>query len=63
MSDLTLGFLAIGVMLTLIVLGMHIGVALIVTSFAAVWVIRSPEIAARFVGSAWCRCSSSWACS
>ncbi|MFN3493532.1 MAG: TRAP transporter large permease [Hydrogenophaga sp.] len=52
MSDLTLGFLAIGVMLTLIVLGMHIGVALIVTSFAAVWVIRSPEIAARFVGAA-----------
>lgn len=52
MSDLTLGFLAIGVMLTLIVLGMHIGVALIVTSFAAVWVIRSPEIAARFVSAA-----------
>jgi C4-dicarboxylate transporter DctM subunit len=52
MSDLTLGFLAIGVMLTFIVLGMHIGVALIVTSFAAVWVLRSPEIAARFVGAA-----------
>lgn len=52
MSDLTLGFLAIGLMLAFIVLGMHIGVALIVTSFAAVWVIRSPEIAARFVGAA-----------
>ncbi|PKO68020.1 MAG: C4-dicarboxylate ABC transporter permease [Betaproteobacteria bacterium HGW-Betaproteobacteria-16] len=52
MSDLTLGFMAIGAMLVLIVLGMHIGVALIVTSFAAVWVIRSPEIAARFVGAA-----------
>lgn len=52
MSDLTLGFMAIGAMLVLIILGMHIGVALIVTSFAAVWVIRSPEIAARFVGAA-----------
>jgi C4-dicarboxylate transporter, DctM subunit len=52
MSDLTLGFMAIGVMLVFIVLGMHIGVALIVTSFAAVWVMRSPEIAARFVGAA-----------
>ncbi len=52
MSDLTLGFMAIGLMLAFIVLGMHIGVALIVTSFAAVWVIRSPEIAARFVGAA-----------
>lgn len=52
MSDLSLGFMAIGAMLVLIILGMHIGVALIVTSFAAVWVIRSPEIAARFVGAA-----------
>ncbi|WP_404295853.1 TRAP transporter large permease [Halomonas sp.] len=39
-------------MLTFIVLGMHIGVALIITSFAAVWAIRSPEIAASFVGAA-----------
>ena len=52
MSDLTLGFMAIGVMLVFIVLGMHIGIALIVTSFATVWMMRSPEIAARFVGAA-----------
>ncbi|MFP8833562.1 TRAP transporter large permease [Hydrogenophaga sp. XSHU_21] len=52
MSDLTLGFLAIGLMLAFIVLGMHIGIALIVTSFAAVFMMRSPEIAARFVGAA-----------
>lgn len=52
MSDLTLGYLAIGLMLAFIVLGMHIGIALIVTSFAAVVVMRSPEIAARFVGAA-----------
>ncbi|MBX3610529.1 MAG: TRAP transporter large permease [Hydrogenophaga sp.] len=52
MSDLTLGFMAIGVMLVFIVLGMHIGIALIITSFASVLVMRSPEIAARFVGAA-----------
>lgn len=52
MSDLLLGFMAIGVMLTFIILGMHIGIALIVTSFVTVWLMRSPEIAARFVGAA-----------
>jgi tripartite ATP-independent transporter DctM subunit len=52
MSDLMLGFIAIGGMLVFIILGMHIGVALIVTSFATVWLMRSPEIAARFVGAA-----------
>ncbi len=52
MSDLSLGFLAIGVMLAFILVGMHIGIALIVTSFAAVWWLRTPEIAARFVGAA-----------
>ena len=51
MSDLGIGFMAIGVMLVAIVLGMHIGVALIVTSFVSVLFIRSPEIAARFVGA------------
>ena len=44
MSDLLLGFMAIGVMLAFIVLGMHIGIALIVTSFVSVWLMRSPEI-------------------
>ena len=52
MSDLLLGFLAIGAMLAFIVLGMHIAVALIITSLATVWVMRSPEIGARFVGAA-----------
>ncbi|MCW5655574.1 TRAP transporter large permease [Hydrogenophaga sp.] len=52
MSELMIGFMAIGLMLAGIVLGMHIGVALIVTSFVSVWLIRSPEIAARFVGAA-----------
>lgn len=52
MSEMLIGLLAIGSMLVLIVLGMHIGVALIVTSFATVWLMRSSEIAARFVGAA-----------
>src|SRR3546814_7934029 len=52
MSEMLIGLLAIGSMLVLIVLGMHIGVALIVTSFATVWLMRSSEITARFVGAA-----------
>src|SRR3546814_4882139 len=39
-------------MFVLCVLGLHIGVALILTSFATVWLMRSSEIAARFVGAA-----------
>lgn len=52
MTDLVLGFMAIFAMLCFIILGMHIGIALIVTSFVAVWLMKSPEIAARFVGAA-----------
>ncbi len=52
MSDLSIGFMAIGLMLAGIFFGMHIAVALILTSFVSVWLIRSPEIAARFVGAA-----------
>jgi C4-dicarboxylate transporter DctM subunit len=52
MTDLVLGFMAIFAMLGFIILGMHIGIALIVTSFVAVWLMKSPEIAARFVGAA-----------
>ena len=52
MSELMIGALAIGLMLVAIVVGMHIGVALIVTSFLSVWLMKSPEIAARFVGAA-----------
>ncbi len=52
MSDVFLGFMAIAAMLGLILLGMHIGIALVVTSFVAAWLMRTPEIAARFVGAA-----------
>jgi tripartite ATP-independent transporter DctM subunit len=52
MSDLSIGLLAIGLMLACIYLGMHIGIALIVTSFLGVWLIKSAPIAARFVAAA-----------
>ena len=52
MSDVLLGFMAIVAMLGFILLGMHIGIALVVTSCIAAWLMRTPEIAARFVGAA-----------
>ncbi|MDP1656735.1 MAG: TRAP transporter large permease [Hylemonella sp.] len=51
MTDLQIGALAIVLMLAGIYFGMHIGVALIVTSFLSVWLIKSPEVAARFVAA------------
>jgi C4-dicarboxylate transporter, DctM subunit len=51
MSDLQIGIVAIGLMLAGIYFGMHIGVALIVTSFISVWLVKSPEVAARFVAA------------
>lgn len=51
MSDLQIGLLSIGLMLTGIYFGMHIGVALIVTSFISVALIKSPDVAARFVAA------------
>jgi C4-dicarboxylate transporter, DctM subunit len=52
MSDMHVGLLAIGLMLAAIYFGMHIGVALIVTSFVSVALLKSPDVAARFVGAA-----------
>ncbi|KRH99114.1 TRAP transporter large permease [Curvibacter sp. PAE-UM] len=52
MTDLHIGALAIVLMLAGIYFGMHIGVALIVTSFLSVWLVKSPEVAARFVAAA-----------
>jgi len=52
MSDLAVGLLACAALLVLIYLGMHIGVALIATSFAGVALVKSPEVAARFVSAA-----------
>jgi C4-dicarboxylate transporter, DctM subunit len=52
MSDLQVGLLAIGLMLAAIYFGMHVGIALIATSFVGVWLLKSPEIASRFVAAA-----------
>lgn len=52
MSDLQIGLVALGLMLALIYFGMHIGVALIATSFVGVALIKGPEIGARFAAAA-----------
>src|SRR5262245_59347387 len=51
MTDIQIGLLSITLMLAGIYFGMHIGVALIVTSFVCTALIKSPEIAARFVAA------------
>jgi C4-dicarboxylate transporter, DctM subunit len=51
MSDLSIGILSIGLMLSVIYFGMHIGVGLIVTSLLSVALIKSPEVAGRFVAA------------
>lgn len=52
MSDLGIGIATLVLLLAAIYLGMHIGIALIVTSFAGAALIKTPEVAARFVGAA-----------
>lgn len=52
MSDLQIGIVALGLMLALIYFGMHIGIALITTSFVGVALIKGPEIGARFAAAA-----------
>jgi tripartite ATP-independent transporter DctM subunit len=51
-SDLSIGLMAIGLMLAAIYFGVHIGVALIVTSFISVALLKAPDVAARFVAAA-----------
>lgn len=51
MTDIQIGLLSITLMLAGIYFGMHIGVALIVTSFVCTALIKSPEIAARFIAA------------
>lgn len=51
MSDLVVGIVTILAMLLFIYVGVHIGVALIVVSFLGVWLVKSPEVAARFVAA------------
>lgn len=52
MTGIEIGLLAIVLMLAAIYFGMHIGVALMLTSFLAVWLLKSPELAARMVAAA-----------
>jgi tripartite ATP-independent transporter DctM subunit len=52
MSDLAVGLAACAALLAFIYFGMHIGVALIVTSFVGVMVVKSAPVAARFVAAA-----------
>lgn len=49
MDDVTLGFALIGVMVSLIILGLPIGITLISTGAVGVWLIRdNPDLAFRF---------------
>ena len=52
MSGVEVGLLAVVLMLAAIYFGMHIGIALILTSFIAVWILKSPALAARMVAAA-----------
>lgn len=52
MTDLQIGVLAIGLMLAGIYFGMHVGIALIATSFVGVTLMKGPDIASRFVAAA-----------
>lgn len=47
-----IGLLSIGILLGLIYLGMHIGVALMLVSFGCVALLKSPTVAVRMIGGA-----------
>lgn len=51
MSEIWIGIICLAASLVLIQTGMHIGVALMVISFAGVWAIRGWEVAGRLLGS------------
>lgn len=52
MSGIEISMLAIVLMLALIYLGMHVGVALILISFGCVWLMRDIDIANRMIAAA-----------
>jgi len=51
MTEVQIGIVAIVLMLAAIYFGMHIGIGLIVTSFLSVALLKSPDVAARFVAA------------
>lgn len=52
MSGTEIGLLSVVALLAVIYFGMHIGIGLMLTSFVGVWLLKSPEIAARMVAAA-----------
>jgi tripartite ATP-independent transporter DctM subunit len=52
MTGVEVGLLAVVLMLAAIYFGMHIGIALMLTSFLSVWLLKSPALAARMVAAA-----------
>lgn len=52
MTGVEVGLLAVLLMLAAIYFGMHIGIALMLTSFLCVWLLKSPTLAARMVAAA-----------
>lgn len=52
MSGGEIGIISVIALLVVIYFGMHIGIGLMLTSFVGVWMLKSPEIAARMVAAA-----------
>jgi C4-dicarboxylate transporter, DctM subunit len=52
MTGIEVGAAAILLMLLAVYFGMHIGIALISVSFIGIWLLKSPELAARMVAAA-----------
>jgi C4-dicarboxylate transporter DctM subunit len=52
MSGVEVGAIAIGLMLIAVYFGMHIGIALMAVSFVGIWLVKSPELAARMLAAA-----------
>ena len=52
MTGIETGAIAIVLMLLAVYFGMHIGVALMAVSFVGIWMLKSPELAARMIGAA-----------
>ncbi len=52
MTGIEIGAAAIVLMLLAVYFGMHIGIALMAVSFVGIWVLKSPELAARMVAAA-----------
>jgi C4-dicarboxylate transporter DctM subunit len=52
MTGVEIGAIAIALMLLAVYFGMHIGIALMAVSFVGIWLVKSPELAARMLAAA-----------